>query len=424
MRTRNAGTLELLSCAALAGFGAAAQAQQDPSVIVEWNQLLQENGPPAPPFANIRVYAIMHIAMFEAVNSIEGRYTPYRMPVDGSSGASPEAAAAQAAHDVLVAALPAAADIFDAALDARLDEIPRGRARQGAEVGRQAAESILDWRADDGYSEPNVEYVLPELPGLWRPTAENQVAGFANVGDVEPFALLTPTQYLPDRPPSLTSAEYAAAFDEVKEIGSATSATRTPEQTETARLWAVVDTSTTPFAVWNNVARDVARERGWSLGETARAFALLNAAIHDGLQTAHTSKFVYGLWRPVTAVRLGDDDLNPDTTGDPVWEPLLVTPPYPSHASNMACIGAAAAQTLARLFDGNDVPITVNWAAAMGSGPGVTRHYNGFWELAEEEGRSRVLGGIHFTFELDAAEESCVKVGDYVVDNYALPVGP
>src|SRR5690606_29190335 len=325
MKTRNAGTLELLSCAALAGFGAAAQAQQDPSVIVEWNQLLQENGPPAPPFANIRVYAIMHIAMFEAVNSIEGRYTPYRMPVDGSSGASPEAAAAQAAHDVLVAALPAAADIFDAALDARLDEIPRGRARQGAEVGRQAAESILDWRADDGYSEPNVEYVLPELPGLWRPTAENQVAGFANVGDVEPFALLTPTQYLPDRPPSLTSAEYAAAFDEVKEIGIATSATRAPEQTETARLSAVVDTSTTPFAVWNHVARDVARERGWSLGETARAFALLNAAIHDGLQNAHTSKFVYGLWRPVTAVRLGDDDLNPDTTGDPVWDPLLVT---------------------------------------------------------------------------------------------------
>ena len=133
-------------------------------------------------------------------------------------------------------------------------------------------------------------------------------------------------------------------------LGSATSTVRTAEQTETARLFASVGNSTSHFAAWNNVARDVARQAHWSLIDTARLFVLLNVSMHDGVQTSHTSKFIYGLWRPVTAIRRADEDLNAATTPDPTWTPLLATPPYPSHSSNQTCVGASAARSLARAF--------------------------------------------------------------------------
>ena len=199
-------SVALVPCVALAIFPSGANAD----VVDEWNELLQQHGPAAPPFRNSRLYAMVHIAMFDAINSIErGRYAPWRTDIQSSSGASRRAAAAQAAHDVLAAMVPDAADAFDAALEAQLDDISHGRRMQGVEVGMQAAQAVLDWRATDGYDSLAPEYVLPELPGLWQPTAPEQTAAFTNAGEVEPFALVTPTQYLPRRQPELTSAEYA-----------------------------------------------------------------------------------------------------------------------------------------------------------------------------------------------------------------------
>lgn len=393
----------------------------DAAVVVEWNQILQDSLPASAAILGPRYYVMMHVAMFDAVNSIERAYTPYRIRVRASHGASPEAAAAQAAHDVLVALIPAGEATFDAALAARLATIPSGRAARGVRVGQRVAEEILAWRRNDGSATTPPPYVLPPLPGLWQPTPPGFLAAtFTQFPDMEPFALLTPTQYLPVRFPELTSERYAADFNAVKEIGSATSAVRTAEQTLISRLWAGVVTRTNLFAIWNNVARDTSHAHGLGLLDTARVFALMNASIHDGLLTSHTSKFVYGLWRPVTAIRRADEDLNALTVADPSWTPLLVTPPYPSHSGNMACSGASAATALALNFGTNDIPVTATWLGNTGN-PDVSRNYAGFWQLADEEARSRIYGGIHFTFESLTSQESCAKVAGYVFENFMIP---
>src|SRR5690606_1072861 len=208
--------------------------------------------------------------------------------------------------------------------------------------------AVLDWRADDGYADPEPPYVPPQLPGLWQGLGDPpQVAAFARFGSIEPFALLTPTQYLPAPPPFLDSEEYAEDFNSVKAIGAVDSGTRTAEQTTLALLFAgPPNYSPNPFGLWNHVARGLADTRNLSLLTTARMFALLNVAMHDGLQTSHTSKFIYHLWRPVTAIQGAADDANDATVADPNWAPLLGTPPYPSHSSNVTCIGTSAARVL------------------------------------------------------------------------------
>lgn len=389
-------------------------------VIVEWNQILQATIPSTAGVLTPRYYAMMHIAMFDAVNSIEADYSPYHTRVPALRSASAEAAAAQAAHDVLTALIqvPASQAAFDTALSARLAGIQPWRASQGAFVGRKVAQNILAWRENDGSASPAPQYVLPPLPGLWQPTPPAfQPPQFPQFGNVVPFGVLTPTQYLPVPPPTLTSAEYAADFDEVKRLGSAGSTERTAEQTLLARLFAPSGYRTQHWAVWNNVARDLSRSQAWSLVDTARLFALLNASIHDGVQTSHTSKFVYGLWRPVTAIQRADEDLNPLTTADPAWAPLITTPPYPSHSSNQTCVGASAARALALAFGTDAMPFTVTWAG-INPNADVSRAYAAFSQLADDQARSRVYAGIHFNFELTASHASCKKVAEYVFDNY------
>lgn len=390
-------------------------------VVIEWNQMLQTNIPSTAGLLVPRYYAMMHVAMFDAINSIEGRYTRFRIRVPSFRGASAEAAAAQAAHDVLVALIPGAQSAFDAALEKRLDDIQPWRAAHGAFVGRKAAAKILAWRADDGSADPAPAYMLPELPGLWQPTPPNfQPASFPQIRDVEPFALLTSTQYLPIPPPTLTSEKYAADFEEVQLLGSAMSAARTEEQTLLAQLFAPSGYSTQHWSVWNNVARDVAQDEFLSLVEAARLFALMNVSIHDGLQTSHTSKFVYGLWRPVTAILHANEDLNPQTTADPSWTSLITTPPYPSHSSNQTCVGVSAGRALARALGGDDQSFTVTWVG-IAPNADVQRSYTSFSQLADDQARSRVYAGIHFTFDLEASQQSCLKVADYVFEHYMRP---
>jgi PAP2 superfamily len=423
-------TIAALGAGLLAStLGAQAANAEDPEVVYEWNQILQNTLPPVTAaFQGPRLYAMMHIAIFDSVNAIERDYSPYRVMVKASSGASQEAAAAQAAHDVLWASIPTAEAraIFDAALAARLATIDPDRARQGVAIGRATAAEILAWRQNDGSTDPPPTYVLPLIPGLWQRTPPGFLpAGATQFPGVDPFALLTSTQFLPRRFPELNSAEYAADFNEVKASGLVNSLVRTPDQTQLALLFAGVITPTSNLALWQNVARDVARARMLSLVDAARVFALLNATFNDSLQTSHTSKFVYGLWRPVTAIEEADEDLNPLTDPQPGWLPLLITPPYPSHSSNMACNGAGAARALANVFGTNDIAITARWYDNTGNTgtPVATRNYAGFWAMALDQGRSRVYGGIHFTFELTASQESCAKVADYAFENYMTPAG-
>lgn len=389
----------------------------DRDVIIEWNQAVIANTPATASVFSFRYHAMVHIAMYDAVSSIQGRYKSYHVRVPAAPNASAEAAAAQAAHDILVALIPAATPTFDALLAQRLSTISSRQAAPGIAVGKKVAKEILKWRTNDGFAEPNIPYLPPPIPGLWQPTAPGQVAGFVQFQFTDPFGLLTPTQFLPAPPPQLDSPEYAAAVNEIKEVGSVGSTVRTADQTLVARLIAGVGYTPGPFGLWSTVAQEVVRNRNLSLIETARVFALLSVAMNDGLQTSHANKFVYQLWRPITAIQRADEDLNDATVADTGWAPLITTPPYPSHSSNIQCLATSSARALARLFRNDSVPFKMTWTGTGGNA-NVTRTYRSFSQLAEEAGLARVWGGIHFQFELDASKEACTKVADYLADNY------
>jgi Flp pilus assembly pilin Flp len=281
---------------------------------------------------------------------------------------------------------------------------------------------MLAHRANDGWNVPTPPYVLSATPGNWQPTPPNfPAAGFTQYPAVLPFAVTSSTQFLPAPPPALTSAEYAASFNEVKEIGSATSATRTADQTRVAQLWANVGTPTTIFYVWNNVVRNVGQERGATTVEYARLFALINIAYHDALQTTMTSKFIYGLWRPVTAILRADEDGNPNTDADPNWSSLLTNPPYPTYAGNHAAIGASQATILSSFFGHDDIAFQHTWENGANGAGGATRTYTSFSAMASEEERSRVYGGVHFTFDQTAGIAAGRDVGNYVFLNFLRP---
>jgi hypothetical protein len=406
--------------AVLGGYAPLSRAQDtNPAVVIEWNQVLQSTVPAALGPLGVRVYSMMHIAMFDAANSIEREYTPFRAEVSASSGASPEAAAAQAAHDVLVALIPASAAQYHGLLQSRLMALPPGRAAQGAAIGKAVAANILAWRANDGLAGPASTYVLPIVPGLWQSTGAP--AGLTQVPRALPFTLSTATQYLVPRFPEMDSTRYAADFDEVKDIGALNSATRTPAQTQLAQLFAAVTiTGTNINVIWNNVVRDVTLGRQLTLLQSARLYALMNVATIDGLQTSQTGKFIYGLWRPVTAIRNADTDPNPATAGDAAWTPLLATPPYPTYPGNMACIGAAAARAIGLGIGTDTFAFTATWQALNG-GPAIQRSYTEFSQLAQDEADSRIYGGIHFRFDNEASQPACRKVAEHVFAKVMRP---
>lgn len=392
------------------------------NVVLQWNRVLQETvrtpGQQPATIFPIRSFAMMHAAIFDAVNSIDGSYTPYLTDVPGTGRASQEAAAAQAAHDVLVALYPTREAIFKNELSDSLNGIPANRAYQGIRVGRIAAAHLLAVRANDGWNAPLPPFILPTTPGNWQPTPPNfPTAGFTQFPAVLPFAIGSSSRFTPNPPPAMTSDEYARDFNEVKEIGSATSTTRTADQTKVAQLWANVNTPTTNTLVWNNVARTVAIERDNTTAENARLFALLNIAQHDALQTTMTSKYVYGFWRPVTAIRRADEDGNPNTAPDVNWSSLIVAPPYPSYAGNMAAIGTSQATILALFFGRDDIRYQATWDGAGGA----TRSYSGFNQMANEQERARVYGGIHYTFDQTAGQSAGRNVGNFVFLNFMRP---
>jgi hypothetical protein len=357
----------------------------------------------------------MHVAMFDAVNSIEGSHTPYLIEVPGSPNASIEAAAAQAAHDVLVGLYPTRVLIFDAELAVSLQGIEENRAQQGIRVGQIVADRILAVRANDGWTVTPPAYSLPTTPGNWQPVAG--AAAFTHYPSVMPFGITSGTQFKPNAPPALTSAEYGADLNEVKELGSVNSLARTADQTKVAQLWAAVGTPTNFLFVWNNVARTVSLAHGISTVEKARLFALTNIALHDALQTTFASKFVYGLWRPITAIRRADEDGNANTAADLTWNSLIVSPPYPSYAGNNAAIGTSQSTILALFFGRDDVAFQHTWEGANGA----TRSYAGFSAMADEEVRARVYGGIHFTFDNVAGQSVGRNVANYIFANVMRP---
>jgi membrane-associated phospholipid phosphatase len=390
------------------------------NVVLEWNQLAVHAVGQArlsPVFVS-RDLAITQAAVYDAVVAIDRSFEPYHAQVHASRGASMEAAAAQAAHDALSALFPSQAATFDAALAADLAGIPPGRARQGIEVGQEVAQQILDWRSTDG-STAVVPYTPGTDPGDWQPTPPANLPALApQWPNVTPFAMMSGSQFRPAAPPALDTADYAAAFNEVKSLGRVDSTTRTDEQTQIARFWN--DGLGTAFAMgyWNRVAQQVATDQGLDLVQDARLFALLNIADADAQIACWDVKYTYNLWRPITAVRAADTDGNPGTDPDATWTPLLVTPNFPSYTSAHSTLSAAAAGVLTALF-GDNYHVTVT----ADSLPGVTRSFDSFGAAAAEAGRSRIYGGIHYQFDNANGQQVGGEVAGYVVGGFLKPQG-
>ena len=361
-------------------------------VVLEWNQVMLDalKADRLLPLYLAREAAIVHAAVYDAVNAIDRSYTPLFAHVKASRGASIQAAAAQAAHDTLVALSPSHRATFDATLAADLAGIPPGRAKQGIAVGKAVAQQILAWRSTDG-SDLKVNYEPVNAQGHWQKTPPAFADPVApQWGQVIPFCIPSGSAFRPPQQPDLTSAEYAAAFAEVKSLGAAGSTTRDAEQSDIARFWYGTAGTFTSAGYWNQIAQEVAEERGDSPVQNARLFALLNLAQADSYFAIWDAKYTYDFWRPVTAIRAADTDGNPDTAPDAAWTSFLGTPPFPSYVSGHSGHSAAAAAVLAAYFKTDDVAFTLS----TDSLPGVTRSYESFSQAVHEVSDSRVFAGI------------------------------
>jgi len=336
------------------------------------------------------------------------------------------AAAAAAAHRVAsnLYTEPDERAVFDAALAEALATVPDGPAETlGLDLGRDVGDAILALRANDGAS-ATMPYAPGAEPGDWNRTFPDFLPPLLTAWPfVTPFAMSSPSQFRPAAPPALDSAEYAAAVDEVARFGGLTSPARTADETEIALFWADGGGTFTPPGHWNQIAADVALQHGNTPADNARVFALLNIALADAGISAWDAKYEYNVWRPIDAIRRGDSDGNDRTPADPAWTPLLKTPPFPAYTSGHSSFSGAADAVLSWFF-GPDVPFTNRSDGHTGftqrplaSSQIATRSFMSFAQAADEAGRSRIYGGIHFEFDNAVGLAAGRAIGDYVVQH-------
>ena len=474
-RPRSAFASRLAVASSLLGIAAGPATAGSTAQLARWNQVAidasgLDHTPVAPgedrvfgeqfgPTRSSRAMAIVHIAMFDALNAIEGRYESYTGLAPARGGCSAEAAIAKAAHDTLVALFPSQAPALDVHLAEELGDIPDGPAmRRGVDLGHRAADAILEARAGDGSERPEprigLEFIPGDGPGRWRPDPISQfpLALGAYWGQVRPFVLRSADGFRAPPPPDLAGREYAAAFGVVKRLGGdglATPTSRTPEQTFAGIFWAYDGTPSlcAPPRLYNQVAARIARQRGTRGVELARLLALVNTAMADAAIAIWESKYHYQLWRPVTGIRESDPrtgptglgDGNHRTLGDPGFTPLGApasnlsgpnfTPPFPSYPSGHAGIGGSLFETL-RLFYGTDridftfVSDEFNGVTVGNDGtvrPYRPRSFSSLSEAEEENGQSRIYLGIHWPFDKTRGIELGHRVADYVFGNAFRP---
>jgi hypothetical protein len=363
-----------------------------------------------------RDFAIVHAAIYDAVDAIDRTHEPYLVSVRAPRGASETAAADAAARTALLGLYPSQQAAIDAQYAAELAQVPDGPAKdKGVGIGDEVAEDLLAIRADDGSNATPPPFVAGTAPGDYRPTPPNFPAPvFTTWGRVTPFVLDGASQFRPAPPPALTSDAYANAIDEVQSLGSATSTTRTAEQTEIGKFW------NPPIQnFWNQIADEVALARRTDLPTTARLFAALDLSFADSAIAFYDAKYAYRFWRPVTAIRLADTDGNPGTTADPTWLPLAGnTAADPSYPGAHSTISAAGADVLASFF-GDSQRFSLTSPAL----PGVTRSFTTFSGAAEEAGMSRIYSGQHTRLDHVAGVELGRDVAQFVLHNALVKRG-
>jgi hypothetical protein len=356
--------------------------------------------------------AYMHIAMYDAVNAIDGRYSVFAVhPTHLPAGSSKKAAVIAAAYNVLLALFPDQQVVFDANYAASLAAIPDSqRKADGIEVGTEVAFLLLASRAGDGRNAP-ITYTPGSGPGAWIPTSPAPPL-VVYLSQMRPFAMETASQFRGDGPPALTSEQYTADFNEIKNLGCLNCPARTEEQ----RIIGLFYTDPGPAQTGRGF-RQVAFDYPMSLADNARLFAMLYVALGDAAIASVETKYYYGFWRPITAVRRADTDGNPDTTADPDWTPLALTPNFPDYVSTHSATWGAFSETLRQFFGTKRVKFTLTSVVT-----GTTRHFSNTDEINKEIIDARVYVGFHFrTADVDGVAMGR-KIGRLVAKNYFRPL--
>ncbi len=350
-----------------------------------------------------RTMAMLHVAIFDALNALDRRYAPYAFDGSAPAGASAEAAAAAAARTVLVRLLPERREAIEAAYAAATARVSDDDSKSaGIALGAAAGQACLARREGDG-SESGESYRPRTLPGVYVPTT---LPVNSRWGGVKPWFLADGARLRPGPPPALGSAAWARDYEEVKTLGGRGSAARTPAQTETARFWTI----TGPVA-WNPVVRALVATRPASLVDNARLFALVSMAAADAFIAVFEAKYHYGFWRPITAIRNGDLDDNDATEVDPSWVPLLETPLHPEYPCAHCITAGAVAEVLEAEFGKGEVaPIAMTSVAA----PGVTHRWTRLADYVTEVNQARIWGGIHFRTSTEVGEAMGRAIGALV----------
>jgi hypothetical protein len=360
----------------------------------------------------------MHAAIYDAVNAIDRAHKPYLVHLTKvSQSASQDAAAAVAAHEILVTLYPRFQGMLDTQLQQSLAPIPEGADKaEGTSIGRTVADRILTLRSNDGSSAQPIPFVFGNAPGDYQSTPPNfpPQPQFTHWSHVVPFAIERANQFRPGRPPSLASDTYSDAFNEVKLLGIANGTASTPDQALTGRFWNGAIQN-----YWNEITQAAAIQHQLTTAQNARLFALLNLTFADGVIAFYDAKYTYDFWRPVTAIRAAATDDNPDTAADPNWLPEVGnTTPDPSYPGAHAVISAAGASVLISFFGRDRFDFTVT-SEVM---PGVERSFTRFSAAEEEATLSRIFAGVHFRTDLTTGQRLGREVADVVLDNFLTPI--
>lgn len=387
---RRAGALAFLSATVLLTAPALAAAD---NVVVEWNAIAVGTALAVAqgPVPQTRSMALVAVAVNDAVNGVTGRFATYARIAEAPAGASADAAAIGAAHRALSLLFPTQTAALDASRAASIAAHGISPSDPGIAFGESVADGAFASRSDDGAAQAQFAFTAPGAgsPGVWVPTPPaNLPALLPGWGGVTPWVLRSGAQFQPDEGPSLTSDRYTRDFNEVKTMGSATSATRTAEQTNIARFWL-----TSAAVIWDGALRLVATARALDASEAAHAFALVNVAGADAAIACWDAKYTFAFWRPITAIHNAAADGNPDTSPDPTWSPLAPTPNFPEFVSGHAVVSGAMGTMLALLFgDDPGTPFTVT----SPTNPGFTRTWTQFSQGIAEVIDARVWAGFHF----------------------------
>jgi hypothetical protein len=374
-------------------------------VITDWNQTaVAFVQPRMPPPQGHRATAMVHLAMFDAVNSVERRYRPYLVQLNAAPSTSKEAAAAVAASVVLIDLLPQARDEVKSALAAYLAAIPTGKAKtDGIELGEAVAAKLLQARSKDG-SEGADNYRPNTRLGVYIPTT---LVVAPMWGSVKPFAMTSPSQFRPEPPLALGSDQWAADYNEIKELGSKSSSKRTAKQTEDARFWLV----TGPLA-YDPIVRQLVTAKKMSLVDSARFMALTSVATADALIAVLDAKYHYDFWRPITAIRNGDLHENAAIKRDPAWQPIDNTPMHPEYPCAHCIVAASLAAVVETVLGTSHVPEV---STTSPTAPGVTHGWANLQAFVDEVSEARIWAGFHYRFSTRVGQDMGRKVGQLVV---------